>query len=202
MPHLTTRAHQAQTDHHARDVARQKHVQQGQARGHGGDDHREGGGDDGAQGAGRGDHGCREVPGVVFVLHRLDHGRGDGRRIGHGRTGDAAHDHAGQNRHHGEAAPEVADQGHAEVHRPFGDPPLAHDVADQDEARDGQQGEGVHADHHLLGDGLHGQVCYPAGEARRESEAEEEGQSQKDGDDEGDDDILDHRMPSFTRTER
>ena len=93
----------------------------GDAGGHAVDDHQDAGRNDGAQHRGGGHKAGGEILGVIPVRHGLNlHGAQAG-GVGQRGAGDGGEDGAGQNGHIAQAAPDMTEQGIAEVKQALGD---------------------------------------------------------------------------------
>jgi len=93
-----------------------------------------------------------ELPRVALLFHFRDQHRADRGRVRQGRAGDGAEKGRGGDIDQRQAAADEADQHPGEGDQAAGHAAFGHDRAGQDEERNGQQGEFVHAagdlDHH------------------------------------------------------
>ena len=121
--------------------------------GHGGnDDHENAGRHENAHGRGGRDHRHRLLLAVARLEHGRDHGRADGRDVGHRGARDAGEDVLGHHHGHAEASANPADQHLGEPDQPHRDAPRLHEGARQDKEGNGEQDEGVNAFEGLLHD--------------------------------------------------
>ena len=103
------------------------------------DDHRDRGRDDDADGAGDRDQGGGEGEAVAAALHARDHDRADGGAVGHRRARHAGEQHAGRDRDEAQAAGHEAQEPGREGDETLADATLGHQLAGQDEERDGEE---------------------------------------------------------------
>ena len=164
--------HQRQAEHQARDDAGDEQVRdRDRAAGRERIDHRVVRGRDQQrlQRARDGDvHG--EQPRIAGLDHLRDHHRADRRGVGDRRARDAAEHRRGEDVHQREAAADEADEHLGEVDEARRHAAFGHDAAGEDEERDRQQREIVHAVGGLEHDGFERQVDPQRREDRREAE--------------------------------
>ena len=103
-----------------------------------------------------------------------------------GRAGDAAEQGAGDHVRHAEPAADVADHGARGRHDLVGDAAVQHQLAAEDEERDGQEREDVHAGHHLLEDDGDRQALVEDGAQGGEADGEGDRDAQDQEAEEGD----------------
>ena len=116
------------------------------------EDHGNGRGNDHPDGSGSGDEGRAGILPVASGLQLGHQGAADSGRGGSAGAGDGGKEHAGQNRDHGQAAPDHAQKGFAEFHQQLGNLALGEQVAGQNEEGNGDEGEGVAGFKHALDD--------------------------------------------------
>ena len=190
-------------DQDARPDAGDEQLADGNLRRHGVEDHRDRRRDDHAKLRRSRLKGRREGCGIAVADHRRDQDRAD--REGGGDAGARyrREDHAGQDAGAGEAALDAADDGFGEIHQSGGDAADLHQVAGQDEERDGGQRVAVERDEKLLGDQQQRQV----GEARdadhaRQPDRDGDGNAEREQHEHGDEDGRAHVAASSSPTVR
>ena len=144
------RDHQRESDQDSRDDSAEEQAADRNLRDRSIDDHDHAGRDDRPDCARSRDQRCRKSGLVAGLLHRRDGDRGDGRRVGRGRAGDAGDRHA---RHDGgmrEAGAEMANQRARKVNELPADSTGRHDRSGQNEIGHCQQREGIELREHLL----------------------------------------------------
>ena len=90
---------------------------------------------------------------IALLLLAFQHHRADGGSRGRSRTGNGAEQRIGAHVGHQQGAGQLAQNRHDEIDQPLGDAALVHQVARQDEERDGRQAEFAHAHENALGAG-------------------------------------------------
>ena len=134
---------------HARHDAGHQHVADRDLGQNGIDDEHHRGRDDRAEHAAIGGEAGGEVLVVALALHFGDHDLRHDRDLCRGRAEDRGDEHVGEDVDIGQPALERADEGHGEVDDAARDAAAIHDLADQDEERDGDQPVAVDAAEHL-----------------------------------------------------
>ena len=87
---------------------------------------------------------------VALFLHLWDQYRPHGRNVGHGRSRYSPEQGASKYVAHTQAAPHMPRDGLGEGHDLVGDTAVHHDLAGEDEKRDGKKRKWIHARDHLL----------------------------------------------------
>ena len=138
--------HQGQAHHDAGDDAAHEHIAHGDA-GDGGVHHEcDRGRDDDGDGRSAGHHGRGERSGeAAAVDHGGDQDNAQSSHSGRAGTGDGAEEAGNHHAHDGDAAAAVSDAVINELNQTGGNTGLGHDVAGEDEERDGQKQELCHA---------------------------------------------------------
>lgn len=103
-----------------------------------------------------------EVVLVARLAHRLDLDRAEARRVGGGRARHARKDHAGDDVHMPEPAPQPAHRRFGEVEDAGGDVPRVHDLPRVEEEGDGEQQEVIEPVDRFLRDDLGAEGAEPA----------------------------------------
>ena len=98
-------------------------------------------------------HDCgAEGRGILFLLHHRDQERPERRNLRERQPHDGAHEEARSDRHEGESAADVSDEGVDEIDEGFEKVSFQEKLARQDEEGDRKQGETVHSFEHALND--------------------------------------------------
>ena len=131
--------------------------------------------------------------GVAGLAHHRIEDRHQGRRIGHGRAGEARQQDRGEDGHVSEPALAVPEVGGRKANDPCGEPAGRHDLAGHEEERDCQQREAVDAVQQRLGENIGGEQIHlhhqghgaeQQGEGNRKSEhdaAQQHAEEQEEG---------------------
>jgi hypothetical protein len=156
-------------------------------------DHQDAGRDENTHRGGRRYDRHRLLRAVARSEHGRDHGGADGGHVGHRRAGDAGEDVLRDHYRHREPAADPAHHHLRQPHQADGDAARLHESAGEDEERDGEEDEGVHALEDLLHD--HGERILPRPEQPeepRQPDDEGDGDAEQEQDDEGEGNEEDH----------
>ena len=144
------RDHHCDTHEDARHRTGQEHLAHGNARQRADDDHRHRGGNDRSNGRRCGSDRSGEIRWIPSLFHARDHDTADGSRVSHRRAGNAAKQHRGRNVGQSQTTRDPAHQRICKPDDALGDPAPVHQVAREDETRNGQQNKNVHSSIHFL----------------------------------------------------
>ena len=103
------------------------------------DNHGQAGRHENAHPRGGGHQRSRVTRAKSVALHRRDHHRADGGRVRVGRAGDAGKEQHRDQHHVAETAADVTNQHARQCHQPLRDPSRLHQIAGENEERDGEQ---------------------------------------------------------------
>ena len=164
------------------------------------DQHRHAGRDDRSHHRRSRYHRRHEPTRVALTHHARGQHRPDGRALGQRHARHAGEQHAGQHDHVGQAAPQVAHQAVGKIDQLGQHATALHEIARDDEERDGEQREGVHAPEHQRGqDGdRHGARQHDEGQAAQ-PQTEGDGHAQRHGQREDDDEKDDQHAVTAPR---